>query len=186
MVHCHIQFAAKVSHYTSACWCFVLGDLKAVPVCEWTSRLKCLATSHTSGELSPKGLTKPSFFNLYYRQKIFTSHFWHCTSLVTRILAQETQFLLSHHARNGSIITHLCLGEYNQVSKYQRRLHFIGLHILACSYWVNISPPHGKAKSTFKRTAFDKIGSCCNACMWTGYFLCYWSRTTPRASQKKA
>lgn len=104
------------------------------------------------------------------------------TSLVTRIWAQQTQFLLSHHVRNGSIITHLCLAEYNQVPKYQRRLHFIGLHILAYSYWVNISPLHGKAKSTFKRTTFDKIGNCCNACMWTGYFQCYWSRTTPRAS----
>lgn len=41
-MQCHSQFAAKASHYSSVCWCSLLGDLRAAPVCEWPSRPKCL------------------------------------------------------------------------------------------------------------------------------------------------
>lgn len=95
---------------------------------------------------------------------------------------QEAQSLLTYHARNGRIITHLCLW----VSKYLRRLYLMRSHILVYSYGVNTPLPHGIAKSAFKGPAFDKMGSCCNIRTWTCCFLCCWSRTISRTSQKKA
>lgn len=108
-----------------------------------------------------------------------------CNNAIPKILIccyQEAQSLLTHHARNGRIITDLCLW----VSKYQRRLQFVRSHILVYSYGANTPLPHGIAKSAFKGPAFDKMGSCCNIRMWTGCFLCCWSRTISRTCQKKA